>query len=189
MYNNVHSYFAGQEVFIAADLLWYPVQGDPRTVVAPDVMLAFGRPDGDRASYLQWLEDNVAPQVVFEVLSPSNTPMEMLSKQAFYFAHGVEELIVIDPGKKEGDPESFFPCLRQGEEMVASPFAPVEWTSPRLGFRFRVEDGKLQIFFPDGSAFRSFTEIMRGLDIETERANRAEAELEAMRARLRDLEG
>src|SRR5205809_3637619 len=57
-------------VFVAGDLLWYPVEGNNTIRTAPDVLVAFGRPKGDRGSYLQWLEDNIAPQVVFEVLSP-----------------------------------------------------------------------------------------------------------------------
>ena len=60
-------------VFIAGDLLWYPVP-DRRITgpVAPDVMVVFGRPKGRRDSYRQWEEDGIAPQVVFEILSPSN---------------------------------------------------------------------------------------------------------------------
>lgn len=32
--------------FIAGDLLWYPVEGDNKTRVAPDVLVALGRPSG-----------------------------------------------------------------------------------------------------------------------------------------------
>ncbi len=32
-------------VFVAGDLLWYPVQGDNTIRVAPDVMVVFGRPN------------------------------------------------------------------------------------------------------------------------------------------------
>ncbi len=59
-------------VFVAGDLLWYPIEGDNKTRRAPDVMVVFGRPKGYRGSYQQWLEDNIAPQVVFEILSSNN---------------------------------------------------------------------------------------------------------------------
>src|SRR4051794_20141583 len=52
-----------QEGFVAGDLFWYPAEGSPEVVSAPDVMVAFGRPRGDRRSYKQWEEGNVAPQV------------------------------------------------------------------------------------------------------------------------------
>ena len=73
-------------VFVAGDLFWYPVEGRNTIVNAPDVMVVFGRPKGEspgatlceRGSYQQWKEDNIAPQVVFEILSPSNSPQEIL---------------------------------------------------------------------------------------------------------------
>src|SRR5712692_7411306 len=58
------------KVFVAGNLFWYPVEGDNRIRVAPDIFVVFGRPKGDRGSYLQWLEDNIAPHVAFEILSP-----------------------------------------------------------------------------------------------------------------------
>ena len=72
------------DVFVAGDHLWYPVEGHPEIRIAPDVYVAFGRPKGHRGSYKQWMEGGVAPQVVFEVLSPKNTVPEMLNKLAFY---------------------------------------------------------------------------------------------------------
>ena len=41
-------YINDPQVFIAGDLLWYPIQGQPKTVTVPDVMVVFGRPKGDR---------------------------------------------------------------------------------------------------------------------------------------------
>jgi Uma2 family endonuclease len=196
LYNNLSGLFHGQDVFIAADLLWYPVEGSPKIVAAPDVMLVFGRPQGDRSSYMQWREEDIAPQVVFEILSPSNDTMEMLQKQRFYARHGVEELIVIDPGKKEGDAESFIPYVLSGKGLVAADFPQADWTSPRLGVRFRQEGNLVKLFSPDGQVFRSFEEIQFELkeqenlaDAQKKRAEKAEAELAILRARLKELEG
>ena len=36
-------------VFVAGDLLWYPVEGEPTIRMGPDVLVAFSRPKGDRA--------------------------------------------------------------------------------------------------------------------------------------------
>ncbi len=62
-----------EDVFVAGDLLWYPVEGNNNISQAPDIMVVFGRQKGERGSYLQWLEENISPQVVFEIISPSNT--------------------------------------------------------------------------------------------------------------------
>lgn len=45
-------------VLVAGDLLWYPIEGDNKKRQAPEVMVVFGRPKGDRGSYQQWKEDN-----------------------------------------------------------------------------------------------------------------------------------
>jgi Uma2 family endonuclease len=84
-------------VFVAGDLLWYPVKGEPTIRSAPDAMVAFGRPKGYRGSYKQWEEEDVPPQVVFEVLSPGNRPREMIRKFQFYEQYGVEEYYIYDP--------------------------------------------------------------------------------------------
>ncbi len=52
-------------------------------------MVAFGRPKGRRGSYRQWQEENIAPQVVFEILSPKNTKAEMSRKLEFYDTYRV----------------------------------------------------------------------------------------------------
>ncbi len=44
------------QVYISADLLLYYVEGDNRKSVAPDVLVTFGVPKGNRRSYLLWEE-------------------------------------------------------------------------------------------------------------------------------------
>jgi hypothetical protein len=39
-----------EDVFVAMDLLWYPVKGKPKIRLAPDVLVALGRPKGPRRS-------------------------------------------------------------------------------------------------------------------------------------------
>lgn len=55
--DNLESLFADDpQVFVAGDLLWYPVQGRPDIRRAPDALVAIGRPKGRRGSYQQWCE-------------------------------------------------------------------------------------------------------------------------------------
>src|SRR4051794_34463098 len=61
-------YVSDPNVFVAGDLLWYPVEGRPDIRQAPDALVAFGRPRGYRGSYMQWRENNIPPQVVWEIL-------------------------------------------------------------------------------------------------------------------------
>jgi Uma2 family endonuclease len=87
-------------VFVAGDLFWYPEEGKPKVRTAPDTMVVFGRPKGHRGSYKQWEEAGVAPQVVFEVLSPGNRPAETIRKFRFYKRYGVEEYYIYNLAAK-----------------------------------------------------------------------------------------
>ena len=95
---NLEILFANNDnVLIAGDLLWYPVRSRLITPTAPNVMVVFDRPKGKRRSYRQWQEDNIPPQVVFEILSYSNDTKEMERKLEFYDTYGVEEYYLYDP--------------------------------------------------------------------------------------------
>jgi Uma2 family endonuclease len=101
------------DVFIAGDMFWYPVEDNNQIRAAPDVMVVFGRPKGDRGSYLQWREGGITPQVVFEILSPGNTKAEMEGKFNFYERYGVEEYYLYDPEKGR-----LLGWLRAGSKLV-----------------------------------------------------------------------
>jgi Uma2 family endonuclease len=165
-------------VFVAGDLLWYPVEGDNKTRIAPDALVAFGRPKGHRGSYKQWEENGVAPQVVFEVLSPGNTRKEMADKLAFYEYYGVEEYYLYDPdnGRLQG-------WLRQGGRLVE--IARMRgWTSPRLGVHFELKGMDLYLTGPDGQRFATYLEVARRAESAERRAAQEaqRAEQEAQRA-------
>lgn len=55
LFDNLSALLASREdVFVAADLSWYPVEGHPEIRTAPDVMVVLGRPKGHRPSNKQW---------------------------------------------------------------------------------------------------------------------------------------
>ncbi len=151
LYGNLSALFREEEdVVVFADLLWYPVYGDPSACMAPDTMVVFGRPKGDRGSYMQWREEGVAPKVAFEVLSPNNTDAEMARKFTFYERHGVEEYYVLDPYA-----ETMTGWRRRGRRL--KPIAEMDgWVSPLLGIRFQVAVPEVVIYYPDGREFLSF---------------------------------
>lgn len=145
-------------VFVAGDLLWYPLQGRNERRTAPDVMVVFGRPKGDRGSYKQWEEDNIAPQVVFEILSPSNTLDEMARKLLFYERYGVEEYYIYDPATNQ------LSAWLRGEEGLDLVEFDRGWTSPKLQIRFELSDAAMQVFDPQGQPFRSSIEMVTQLE-------------------------
>jgi Uma2 family endonuclease len=165
-------------IFVAGDLLWYPVEGNKKIRVAPDIMVAFNRPKGDRGSYLQWKENNIAPQVVFEILSPSNTLTEMAKKLKFYDKYGVEEYYLYDPDKND-----FSGWIRREKELEVIENTH-HWISPRLKTEFIKGELELEIYRPDGGKFLSYVELetQRQLAEEKAQRERERANLEAQRA-------
>jgi Uma2 family endonuclease len=158
------------DVFVAGDLLWYPVEGQPTIRTAPDAMVAFGRPKGDRGCYKQWEEGGIAPQVVFEVLSPGNRPGKMAQKFAFYEQYGVEEYYIYDPDHNE----------LEGWTRLAGRLQPIavmnNWTSPRLGVRFVLTADTLELYGPDGERFLTFAERVEAQRLAEQEARRAQQE-------------
>ena len=168
-------------VFVAGDLLWYPIEGDNKKRLAPDVMVVFGRPKGERGSYQQWKEDNITPQVVFEILSPGNTQTEMSRKLLFYERYGVEEYYIYDPHKNE------LSGLLRGEEGLAIIENMNGWISPRLGIRFQITEPELKLYHPDGDSFTSYTEERKKVQQEKQRADKLAAKLKELGINLDEL--
>jgi len=192
-----HLFDGKADVFVAGDLFWYPVEGHPEIRVAPDAMVAFGRPKGHRLSYLQWEEGDIAPQVVFEVLSPGNRAGEMIRKFEFYQQYGVEEYYIYDPDPQRLELSGF---IRRDGKLAEIPVMKGR-RSPRLGITFEITDAGLRILRPDGQPFLTYEELARREETksilleqerhraeqERHRADQAEAQLDQLRQRLRDL--
>jgi Uma2 family endonuclease len=186
------------DVFVAGDLLCYPEEGRPEVSIAPDVLVVFGRPKGDRSCYKQWEEGDVPLTVVFEVVSPSNTYVEMDDKLLFYEEHGSEEYYVYDP-----DHNHLAVYLRQG--AILRRVRPAHnFKSPRLGIRFDLSGPEMVVYRPDGDRFLTFEELQAARQREQQerlaaqeraenaeqRAENAEQQVDRLRqrmARLREL--
>ncbi len=192
-----YQYRGRPDVFVAGDLFWYPVEGQPKIVIAPDALVALGRPRGRRGSYRQWDEGGVAPQVVFEVLSPSNSGREMLQKLGFYDRYKVSEYYVFDP-----DTGALFAWHRTGDHL-----APVQgdgpFDCPVLGLVLHAEPSRIWFTTPDGTElpdYMALAEMVEAGQASIDTANAAadaakaaaeaaNAEVERLRERLRQLGG
>lgn len=128
------------DTFVAEDLLWYPVQGDRTGSVAPDTMVVPGRAAGHRRSYLQWREGNIPPQVVFEIVSHTNTAAQMADKRAWHQRYGVHEYYQYDPQTNQSEG-----WLRSGDKRTEVPDMHGH-ISPLLGIRFDASGDELAIF-------------------------------------------
>src|SRR5262245_38636324 len=139
--------------------------------------VVFGQPKGRRGSCMQWEEGSIAPQVVFEFRSSGNTIAMMTRKFRFYERHGVEEYYLYDP-----DTGELSGWQRQGNTLEEiEPMAG--WISPRLGIRFEIERGALQLYQPDGERFATYVELMEQREQEHQRAEQEHQRAEQERQR------
>lgn len=174
-------FYDAPDVFIAGNLLWYPVKDNNEIRVAPDIFAAFGRPKGERGSYQQWLEGNIAPQVVFEIVSPGNTAGQLTEKFDFYDRFAVEEYYLYDPQHEELDG-----WIRKGKRLTKIP-SMKGWVSPRLGIRFDMPNGELRLFDPAGVEILTYGEVVRQRENEKRAKEEALARAEKLAAQLKSL--
>lgn len=163
------------DVFVAADLLWYPIEGRPDISQAPDVMVVLDHPPGERPSYKQWEENDRPPNIVFEFISKSNTADEMMDKLEFYSEMGCDEFYVYD--YRRGKLSAFH---RDDGRTLAQKLAGIqgEWQSPLLGITLGLDaSGKLCIRRPDGRLMETQRQIARRTEAEAQRAARLAAKL------------
>ena len=137
-------YLEDPNVLVVGNLLWYPVEGDSNIRVAPDIFVVFGRPKGDRGSYRQWEEGNIAPQVTFEIVSPSNRAGMLTEKFNFYDRYGVDEYYLYDP-----DDNSLDGWIRKNGRLTLIQQMN-GWVSPLLGIRFELAGDDMHIYGPKG---------------------------------------
>ena len=179
LYQNLDWMYADHlDVLVAGNLFWYPVEERPDIATSPDIMVVFGRPKGDRGFYLQWREDQVPPQVVFEVFSACNSQAEQSRKLLFYDRFGVQEYYAYHPETND----LYGWCRRENKLEAIEPIA--NWVSPQLGIRFDLSGGTLRIFRPDGDPFASYAEVNQRLQQERSRAQLAEKRLSQLEAML-----
>jgi Uma2 family endonuclease len=157
-YNFEFLFQENPNVFVAGNLLWYPVEGENKTRLAPDLMVVFGRPNNYRGSYIQWLEEDIAPQVVVEVLSPGNRRAEMQRKRLFYERFGVEEYYQYNPTTND------LKIWRREHKKLRLVAMAVEhdaetYVSPRTRVKFKLTEAALTLYYPNGKPFENPVEI------------------------------
>ncbi|MGD9854363.1 MAG: Uma2 family endonuclease [Planctomycetaceae bacterium] len=171
--------YRDQQTYVAADLLVYYEEGDPKRCVVPDVFVVKDCDPGPRRVYKVW-EEPAPPQFVMEVTSRGSKREDLIYKPRVYDHIGVSEYFLYDPTS-----EYLKPPL-QGFRRTGGQFSAIEpdsggWlASEQLELRLRLESGWLIL----QDAATGDVLLTEG---EAERAARkaAEAEVASLRERLR----
>ncbi len=164
--------------YVAANLLVYYVEGEPREFVVPDVFVVRGVPKGERRVYKLWEEGRV-PEIIFEIASASTRREDLGSKRVLYADLGVKEYYVFDPTGKEMRPPL------QAFQLAGTDYQPIlePVHSAVLGLDLRVEAGRLRLYDPGAGRF-----LLTPVEEATAR-EAAEAEAARLRAELNKLKG
>lgn len=172
-------------VYVSGNLLLYYEEGNPQASVAPDVFVVIGVPDHPRRIYKLW-EENKAPDVVFELTSPSTRAKDLGEKRFLYEELGVREYFLFDPLREYLEPplrgfrredQFFYP-------VKPTPLPGAEWEmeSEVLGLVLRTAGEWLRLYDPQQDAYL----LTYGEQADARRATESRlAEAEAEIARLR----
>ena len=149
----LETHFAAQlDVYISGDILMYYEKGNPRRVVAPDVLVTFGIRRGQRRTYKVW-EEGKPPDFVMEFSSESTYENDLSSKRELYAELGIRNYILYDA---EG---LYLPAPLMGFERVDGAYVDVPLDTEGglhaavLGLDFRVLEDGLGVYDPVAGAW------------------------------------
>lgn len=176
------------DVYVTGDLLLYYEEGNPRASCAPDVMVVFGVPSGQRLIYKLW-EEGQPPVFAMEFTSASSRRDAQVRKPALYARLGITEYFLFDPFNDYLRPPLQGFALENGAYRPLAPEPDGSVLSRSLGVRFTVKDGELRLYDAvTGARILSPAERTAAAEAhaaEAEaRATAAEAEVAALRAEL-----
>jgi Uma2 family endonuclease len=133
------------DVFLAADLFWYWVEGDNTARCAPDVMVIPGVEDREQRSFMTWLENGAIPTVIFEMASKNTWREDVGPKYELYQRLGVKEYFIFDPETKYVRPPLQGFRLRKKAYQSIKPAADGSLVSKELGVHIAREKRMLRL--------------------------------------------
>ena len=214
----LRAYFSERpEVYVSGDILTYYVEGNPRAVCAPDVLITFGIGQKQRRIYKVWEEGKV-PDFVMEFSSKTTYQNDLTDKMELYAALGIPNYLLYDAEAL------YLPSPLMGFQLVKGVYVPIlpgvdgGIHSDVLGLDFHIRDRRLAVYDPvaeqwlqtpaEHHAARAADAETRAADAETRAADaetraadaetraaqetitrqKAEAELERLREQLARLQ-
>ena len=135
------------DVYVSGDILTYYTEGNPRAVVAPDVLVAFGIGRKRRHTYKVWEEGKV-PDFVMEFSSKTTYQNDLKDKMVLYAALGIPNYLLYDAEAL------YLPSPLMGFQLVKGVYVPVPpgvdggIHSDVLGLDFHIRKRRLAVYDP-----------------------------------------
>ena len=207
-----------EDVYVGGDMFVYYEEGNPGAVVAPDVFVVIGTPkraEHLRDTYKLW-EEPKGPDFVLEVLSSGTWKADLGPKRALYASLGVAEYWLLDPTRENLLSPPLRGMRLAGRQYRELPVLQLAASAPMLrsevlGLDLRLDRGALR--FRDSAtgedllsheeavaarqqaiaAHQESDAVRRAAEGRVRREvvarEAAEAQVAALKARLRDLQG
>jgi Uma2 family endonuclease len=191
-----HHFRDREDIYIAADMFLYYVEGQPKKRRAPDVMVAKGvKGRHERRSFKTWVE-GVVPACIVEVTSKKTTQEDLKQKNSVYQKIGVREYFMFDPLHE------YLPQQLIGYRLVAKKYQRIKpgpdgsLLSKELGLRLCPHGTKLALYdSKTGVRVQTMDELyeaaevsQRMLDEERKRLEEEHRKLEQERRRNAELQ-
>jgi Uma2 family endonuclease len=180
------------DVYPSGNLFIYYEQGNPESVVAPDVFVVFGVENRQRRIYKVWEEGDRVPSFVLEITSKTTRSKDLGAKKGIYALLGVQEYYQYDP---TGD---YLRPPLQGLRLVDGSYVPVATTlspdgaialsSNTLGLELHLRGLTMRFYDPATQQYlMTHEEEIAARQLAENRAQIAEDKLQRLAAKLREL--
>ena len=178
----LRAYFSEMpEVYVSGDILTYYIEGNPRAVCAPDVLVAFGIGQKQRHTYKVWEEGKV-PDFVMEFSSKTTYQNDLTDKMNLYAELGIPNYLLYDAEAL------YLPSPLMGFQLVKGVYVPIppgvddSIHSDILGLDFHIRERRLEVYDPVREQW-----LQTPAEIAEARAETAEAEVARLQAELERL--
>lgn len=169
------------DVYVSGNILLYYIEGDPRSSVSPDVLVAKGLSHAKerRDVYKLW-EEGQSPSWVIEVTSRSTRLEDLERKKSLYQRLGIEEYFLYDPRNEYLDPPLQGYRLSGGRYQPISPEPNGSLVSQVLDMVLSWDESGLQLVDArTGEALLSYSEQREARESEAAARRTAEAARQA----------
>ena len=135
------------DVYVSGDILTYYTEGNPRAVVAPDVLVSFGIGQKPRHTYKVWEEGKV-PDFVMEFSSKTTYQNDLTDKMELYATLGIPNYLLYDAEAL------YLPSPLMGFQLVEGVYVPIPpgddggIHSDVLGLDFHIRERRLAVYDP-----------------------------------------
>ena len=162
LFQTLKNYLSNEaDVRVFSDIMFYYEEGNPRKVIAPDVMVVRGIGKHLRRTFKLWEEKT--PEVVFEISSRGTWKEDFQKKFILYQELGVKEYYIFDP-EYDYLAEPFVAYHLKNDEFEEVKVKRGKVFSPALGLEIVDTGETLRLFNPETKSFLpTMEELKRSL--------------------------